>query len=209
MIINIADLCNYQRELCERIGGDAYKDFLISKKTMGVDRIKYLHENLPNLPKSYLDIIQEYDIYEKSIGFFSLSPVDLDTKDIVEVLVKANTVYPFIPKDFLDKKGLIWIGSNNDYTVYVAKGAGDFLGGEIILIDEEILVDIDNPGPNDIQLLAKDFEQFLILAGNFNQVKKEVLRDQSNYIEKKQEFQERFKKLKVDEKYHNVWLSLF
>ncbi|MEI6627785.1 MAG: hypothetical protein WCN27_00015 [Alphaproteobacteria bacterium] len=42
---------------------------------------------------------------------------------------------------------------------------------------EQILEDEDNPAPEDIQPLAKDFEQFLIVAGNLDQVRREIKGD--------------------------------
>ena len=204
------ELCKYQKELYDDLGGKEFNnDLLILKKTMDLERKKYLQDNLPGLPSSYLKIISEYDVHEKSIGYISISPAARHGKDIVDTLIKANKIDTFFPKEFMEKKQIICIGSDNDFTVFVAKGSDEFEEGEVILIDEEIFVYINNPAPKDIQLLNKDFEQFLIVAGNLNQVHREVKKDDSNYEEKKQEFLERLKKLNVDEKYHNAWLSLF
>lgn len=215
----MTELCEYQIRLYNNCGKkEINEELLILKETMEQESIKYLLDHLHGLPYSYLKIISEYDLYEKFIYYFFLSPEALfstvETFDMVETLVNCNTVEPFLPKDFLDKKGLFWIGSDAcDHMIYVAKGSYEFEEGEVVLI-EQILEDEDNPAPEDIQPLAKDFEQFLIVAGNFDQIvrreiKTDVKKDSSDFEIIRQKLLERLKKLGVAEKYHDVWLSFF
>lgn len=149
------ELCEYQRELYDDLGGKEINDnLLIFKETMEEKSVKYLLDHLHGLPYSYLKIIREYDLYEKFIYYFCLSPKALfstvETFDMVETLVHCNTVEPFLPKDFLDKKGLFWVGSDAcDHMVYVAKGSYEFEEGEVVLI-EQMLEDKNNPAPEDI-----------------------------------------------------------
>ena len=172
----MTELCEYQMKLYNDYGArEINNELLIFKETMGQKSIKYLLDNLHGLPYSYLKIISEYNLYEKFICDFFLSPKALfstvETSDMVETLIDCNTVESFLPEDFLNKKGLFWIGSDTcDHMIYVAKGSYDFEEGEIVLINQ-ILEDNDNPAPEDIEPLAKDFEQFLIVAGNLAQVK--------------------------------------
>lgn len=215
----MTELCEYQTELYNDLGAREINDeILIFKETMEEESIKYLLDHLHGLPYSYLKIISEYNLYEKFIYNFFLSPKALfskvETSDMVEALVHCNTVEPFLPQDFLDKKGLFWIGSDTcDHMIYVAKGSYEFEEGEIVLI-EQMLEDKNNPAAEDIHPIAKDFEQFLIAAVNFEQVikkeiKKDIKKDSSEEEIIIQKLLERLKELGVAEKYHDVWLSFF
>ena len=55
----------------------------------------------------------------------------------------------------------------------------------------------------------KDFEQFLIVAGNLDQIHTEMQGDDSLYEQKKDEFLGRLRALNVDEKYDRAWLNVF
>lgn len=99
------------------------------------------------------------------------------------------------------------IGSYNTDLICVTAGTDQFTEGEILFVEEGY--DIYNPQDNQIHPIAKDFEQFLIAAGNLHQVREEIADDNLNHEEKKNEFIERLRVLGVDEKYHKAWLSVF
>ena len=210
MINTIIELVSSLAKAGETFTSDIHRQrFIISQPGSSDEKIIHLERLLGEIPDSYKNIIRKYQFNKVDIGYFGISPRSYQTNDTVDSLIKANLEDPFLPKDFLEKKGLVWIGSNNDHTVYLATRNSEFKEGEIILIDEEILIDIEHPRNCDIQILAKDFEQFLIVAGNLNQIHGEINEDDSNWEGKKSEFIERLKTLGVSEEYHPAWLSVF
>lgn len=168
--------------------------------------IDILQKKLPELPSSYLQVIKKYNLNGITIGYFCVSPFSYKPEGISFSLIKAHDD-PFFPKAFLERHKLYQVGSYNTDLVYVTTGTDQFANGEVLFVDEGF--DIYNPQDSQVHPLAKDFEQFLIIAGNLNQVQREIHEDESNYEEKKQEFLDRLKHLGINEKYHDIWLSLF
>ena len=95
----------------------------------------------------------------------------------------------------------------NTHLLCLTNGTDKYKNGEILFIEEGL--DIYRPQESQIHPLAKDFEQFLIAAGNLSQIQEEINDDNSNWEEKKAEFIERLKILGVGEEYHLAWLSVF
>jgi hypothetical protein len=210
MIINLDQLRTFMESDAQDFEELFRKNrYLLKAPGCSDEDIKFIEKNIGNIPSVYKKIIQKYDFFKKIIGFFSLSPIPSGGQNMADSIINANIHEPFLSREFLDKKSFIWIGSNNDYTVYVSKGSEEFKEDEIVLIDEEIIGNEDNPRPEDIRPTAKDFEQFLIAAGNLNEIHREIKEDNSNWEEKKNEFIERLRILGVDEKYHKAWLNVF
>jgi len=158
-------------------------------------------------PSSYVNVIEKYNVYFVDLSWFSLSPHPFGTKDLIDCLNRANCQDPFFPKEFMEKHRMYQIGSYNTDLVCVTAGTGQFKEGEILFVEEGY--DIYNPQDDQIHPLAKDFEQFLIVAGNLNEIHREIKEDNSNWEEKKNEFIERLRLLGVDENYHKAWLNVF
>ena len=110
--------------------------------------------------------------------------------------------------EYAHKYHLYLVGAQSDYGVFVATNISPFDEGEIILIDDSIYADEENE-EQWIFRLSKGFEQFLIVAGNLNQLHRDVIADDSKYEEKKAEFLARLKELGVEEKYYPAWLRVF
>lgn len=209
MINNFCDLVEYLKKDSDDFDDDNFKDiFLFKESKLTPERLKILELAIGVIPPVYKDFLLKYDFEKVSVGYFDLCPISYEIIDIVDALIEANTTYPFLPIELLQEEGVYWIGTNNDHTLYVAhKGSTKYAEDEIILIDEEILH--GEPREEDIQRLAKDFEQFLIIAGNLNQIHREIKEDRSKYDEKVAEFFNRLDILGVDKVYHNAWLSVF
>jgi len=209
VIKNLKELLDYMEKDAQQFEDPKIRDtFQIKAQGSESEKIIQLEHVLGKIPPKYRALLENYNFLNVSIGYFSLAPLDYK-QDFINDLMFANLEEPFLSKDLLQKKNLLWVGSNNDYTVYVSKGYEEFKEDEIILIDEEIIGNEDNPRPEDIRPIAKDFEQFLIAAGNLNEIHREIKEDNSNWEEKKNEFIERLKILGVAEKYHKTWLSVF
>jgi len=157
-------------------------------------------------PSSYVNVIEKYNVYFVDLSWFSLSPHPFGTKDLIDCLNRANCQDPFFPKEFMEKHRMYQIGSYNTDLVCVTAGTGQFKEGEILLVEEGY--DIYNPQDDQIHPLAKDFEQFLIVAGNFDEIHCATIEDNSNWEEKKNEFIERLRLLGVDENYHKAWINV-
>ncbi|CAO4836073.1 MAG: hypothetical protein FADNKDHG_01598 [Holosporales bacterium] len=204
MIKHIDDLLIYQNKLADFLGGlnenprlnllaDCYK---LDEKEIG---------KKINLPESYLFVIRKYNCMNKVIGYFSISPINYDVDNIVDSLIMAqDPEHSFLPRSILDPFDLYWIGNNNNDTIYVAgKNSPKYQEGEIVDIHEFILDAQEKDYDDYMMPMAKDFEQFLILAGNLNQVHREF----KDETEAKNEMKRRLNLLNVDQKYHDAWYA--
>ena len=169
--------------------------------------INYLKQKISNIPDSYTNILRLINVYGVSIGLFNISSYCSRNTDIVDSLLVSNIEDPFFPKEFMEKHNMFQIGSYNTDQLCVTAGTAHFKEGEILFVEEGY--DIYNPQDSQIHRLAKDFEQFLIVAGNLSQIHGEIHKDNSNLEEKKSEFIERLQTLGVSKEYHQAWLSVF
>jgi hypothetical protein len=208
MIKNIQDLQKFVLKDAEDYDDPIFKNCHVMHSPGCSDReIKTLQAYIPHLPTSYLEIINRYDINGTYLGYFSISPSSSRKTNLIDKLIDANLEDPFFPKDFMTRYNMYQIGSNNTDLICVTSGTKEFKEGEVLYVEEG--QDIYAPQENQIHKLAKDFEQFLIVAGNLNQVYREISEDESNYDQKRQEFLDRLKILGVHEEYWNTWLMLF
>lgn len=195
MIYNLSDLKEYQRNLWNKLGSSQSDNSLLlneRKEELNSDKIEYQVGIFPNICNQF---IKKYDLNNIEIGYFHLS------------IMNKNKC--FLYQEFLKEKNLICIGSRPDYTVCVARPSKYFNEDQIVLIDDEIFRNENNPRPEDIQVVADDIEQFLIIIGNLNQLHREVDDNESNYDEKRDEFVNRLRTVNVNEKYYDFWRLLF
>lgn len=203
MIRNLEDLKEKMQLEAIDFDEDVYKkSFLIVPSRINNDKMKLLQEKLPNLPTSYSKLLHNYNFFEVEVGYFSLSPLTHDLDNIVDSLIKAQTKQDsFLPRSLLDRYDLYWVGTNNNDTIYVAGKNSKFLEGEVIAIHEFILNAEEKDCEQYILRLAQDFEQFLIIAGNLN----EIYRTMENTQDREEELFKCLKLLQVDRKYYDSW----
>lgn len=203
MIFSLEELsANTQKEF-ELLGSKShFKDILLEKP--GVTETEYfnIQNKFSDIPISYMNVLKQYNLNGVNIGGFNVSPFSYNPDGILASLKEANDE-TFFPKEFMEKHKMYQVGSCNTDLICITAGTEQFSNGEVLLVEEGY--DIYNPKDSQIHLLAKDFEQFLIIAGNFGQVRSELSKDESNYAEKKEEFLDRLKRLKVDKKYYSAW----
>ncbi len=209
MITSVKDLQEYVLKDADNYDDPMFKRiFMMTSPGCPTERIEELKRALPEIPDSYIKWVSRINLNGISVGYFGISPCSNYKGDMVESLIKGNEDSMYSPVNELYK--LYSIATRDGFEVSIAtKNSPGFQEGEIILIDEEMLSDIHNPRKGDIAKLAKNFEQFLITAGNLNQIHREIKDDDSNWEEKKSEFIERLKILGVGEEYHPAWLSVF
>lgn len=205
MIYTINDLVLYTKKYFIKLGSKEYfSDFIIDYYKGSPN--KELGEYLNFLSKTYISIIESINITRSVIGYFNLSP-DTSSHDRIENKILFLKKKPFFPKEFMEKHRMYQIGSYNTDLICITSGTNQFHDGEILFVEEG--QDIYNPQDSQIHPLAKNFEEFLLIAGNLHQVKEEILEDDSNYQFKRDEFFNRMSKLKVDEKYQTFWGEFF
>jgi hypothetical protein len=201
------ELQKYVLENADEFEDIIYKrPFLMTHPGCDRARVEYLKSKIPSLPQSYLDLLKMYSIAGIEINGFSISPCSFDNVDIVEGIIQAYED-PFFPKDFMEKHKMYQIGSHNTDQICITAGTDEFKKGEILFVEEGY--DIYNPQDSQIRHLAQDFEEFLLVSGNFAQVERGINEDGSNVEEKKLEFMRRLRDLNVAEEYQKTWLWLF
>lgn len=208
MISTIAELQKYIIKGADEFGNIIQKRAFMMT-TPGCDQISinYLKQKISNIPDSYTNVLRLINVYGVSIGLFNISSYCSRNTDIVDSLLVSNIEDPFFPKKFMEKHNMIQIGSYNTDLLCLTKGTAHFKEGEILFVEEGY--DIYNPQDSQIHRLSKDFEQFLIVAGNLSQIHGKIHKDNSNLEEKKAEFIYILKTLGVSEEYHEAWLSVF
>lgn len=170
------------------------------------EELEKLKEALPGIPESYIKAVKAYNFNGIAIGYFEVSPWSFKPEGMVANLIEGYKADDH--KEYAKKYNLYLIATRPDYGIYVATAESPFQEGEIILMDLEIFGEQDNL-ERWIFRLAKDFEQFLIVAGNLNQIHREIKKDDSNRDEKKKEFFNRLRILGVSEEYYPAWESVF
>ena len=200
MITNIEEIQTAMLSKAKEVKNHLFKrDWLLTSPGCNKKRKSLLLETANAIPASYIKILEKYSLNGVIIDDFELSPYSFKDTDTVEGLLNALSD-PFFPKEFMERHHMYQVGSYDTDLLCVTSGTEQFTDGEVLFVEEGY--DIYNPEDSQIHPIAKDFEQFLIILGNFDQVRRSV-------NEGKQEFLERLKQLEVDERYHSVWLSLF
>lgn len=207
MIKSISEVQSMLLTKGELIKNPTFKSaYMMTSPGCSSERIIALKENIINFPQLYLDIISQYSFEKVEIDGFYMSPYSFKSSDTIAGLLEAYED-PFFPKEFMRKHKMYQIGSYNTDILCVTEGTDQFRAGEILYIDEGY--NIYNPEDSQIHPIAKNFEQFIIIAGNLEQIHSEITEDESNYEEKKKEFVSRLRALEVDEKYDSAWLNVF
>ncbi len=207
MIKSIEELQIYILKMSDRFEGPLFKrDLMMTSPGCSKKEIEKLKEVLPGIPESYTKWVEAVNLNGISIGYFGVSPFSFNLGGMVANLIEGNEEGVMFWKQ-AQKYHLYSIANDSSDTgIFVATASSPYKEGEIISIDASIYVEKDNP-EKWIDRLAKDFEQFLIIAGNLNQVHREIKEDEQNYHEKRvEEFISRLKKLEVNEEYYEAWV---
>lgn len=192
------DASDYEYELQK-------KRFALYAEGISIEDSNRLVSNIPNFPQSYLDCLKQYNVFGVDIGYFSISPCANNRKNIVDVLIFAqHPEASLVPRDIVDPLDLYCVGDNNNDTIYVAgKNSPRYKEGEVVAIHEFILSAKPEEYERYFLTLAKDFEQFMILAGNLN----EVHRFSKDKTEQRIELKKRLDELGIEERYSESWFE--
>jgi hypothetical protein len=208
MIKSIKELQNYViNDLDEKDDVIFQRPCMMTSPGRPKEEIEELKKALPSIPDSYTKWVEAVNLNGIAVGFFDVCPASFCSGGMVANIIEGNR------KDVLfweqmQQYHLYSVATIDGYGIFVATSSSPYKEGEIIAIDEEIYGEENNP-EQWIYKLSKDFEQFLIVAGNVNQIRREVNKDDSNYDEKKKEFLDRLKQLDVAEEYYEAWMLMF
>jgi hypothetical protein len=201
MIKNIQELQNYiLRDFNENDEEIFKRRHRMTSPGSSKEQIEHLKKTLQNIPESYSRWVEEINLNGISIGYFEVSPSSYNPEGMVANLIEGNQGEVMF-HEYMNKYKLYSIATISDFGIFVATSASQFKEGEIIAIDESIYAEEENL-QEWIFRIAKDFEQFLIIAGNLNQTYREFKEDT---LKRRQEFFERLKILKVPEEYYKAW----
>lgn len=161
MIGNLDELVAYTQSLSSEIP-ELSESILIKRPGCSKELIETLRNELPGIPQSYLGVVSKLDIDGIAIGYFRLSPGT--DSDLVGKIINCNreAVTP-MARRFRDD-GIYQVAALEADPIGVAFRPGDFAVGQVVKYN------IGDPQKS-ATVLAEDFEQFLILAGNLDAVR--------------------------------------
>lgn len=202
MITSMSDLIRYQKNLYSKLGENEFNaDVLIQMNCTA--HYTQNHFSATCLPSSYINTINSFDINGVVVAGFSISPSS-GKQITLEKKLESAILDPFFPKEFMQLHKLYQIGFYNTDIICITEGIENYLPGEILFIDEGD--DIFDPQDEQIHPLAPNFEIFLILAGNLNQIYQVI--DHEDYNALVSEFERRLIELNINKRYWPAWVRL-
>jgi hypothetical protein len=208
MIKNIDELKAYLLELSHKFGGPREApDLVLTSPGCSKGEIEELKKALPGIPDSYIKWVEAINLNGVSVGYFGVSPSSYNPEGMVANLLEGNEEGVLF-WEYMRQYHLYSVATTDGYGIFVATSSSPYKEGEIIAIAVDIYGDKEKPDKW-IYRLSKDFEQFLIVGGNLNQLHREIIKDDSKYMDKKEEFLECLKNLNVSEDYQGTWLKFF
>ena len=198
----MSDLIRYQKNLYSKLGENEFNaDVLIQMNCTA--HYTQNHFSATCLPSSYINTINSFDINGVVVAGFSISPSS-GKQITLEKKLESAILDPFFPKEFMQLHKLYQIGFYNTDIICITEGIENYLPGEILFIDEGD--DIFDPQDEQIHPLAPNFEIFLILAGNLNQIYQVI--DHEDYNALVSEFERRLIELNINKRYWPAWVRL-
>ncbi len=207
MIKNIEELQLYLLHDLEQEDEIIFKrPLMMTSPGCSLQELKILKGTFPDLPNCYLKIVEKINLNGISVGYFEVSPASFNPEGMLANIIEGNQPDILFWQE-MQQYHLYSVATISEYGVFIATNQSPFKEGEVILISVDIFNE-DNPSQW-IYRLSKNFEQFLIVAGNLNQIHREIQEDNSNYEIKKEEFFTRLKILEVAEEYYPAWERVF
>lgn len=208
MIKTIKELQIYQHELRDKLlkslgEKDGFYKLLMTSPGCPPSKIAELKKALPGIPSSYTEWVERLNLNGISVGYFGVCPSAYNEEGMVANIIAGNEE-GVMCWEYAKKYHLYAIATSSEITMYVATASSPFKEGEIISIDSDIYTTEDEAEEKKYILpAAKDFEEFLLIAGNLNQINREFKEDS----ERREELAKRLKALNVSEEYHDAWLN--
>ena len=162
MLENLNDLKDYTRQVGDMLP-DLKSEIVLKSPGISQSDATRLKSALPDLPDSYLKCIQLLDVQGISIGYFRLWPSAARTSALVESLIQINRPEQNPRSSFFQKSNLYEVAAWEAEPICVASNNSPHAAGAVFKIS------IVHPSPK-VELLANNFETFLLLAGNLDAI---------------------------------------
>lgn len=144
-------------------------EIVLKSPGIGQSDCARLKSSILNLPESYLKCVQSLNVNGVLIGYFHLWPRGTKNVDLVDGLVKINSPENNPLWNFLKESGLFEVAAWEAEPICVASNKSTYEEGTILKIS------IAQPFPK-VELLAQNFEAFLLIAGNLDAIRDEYSR---------------------------------
>lgn len=163
MIASLDELVAYTQTLGEALP-ELREAIVLRRPGCSQAAASLLAQRLPGIPHSYLTVARVINIDGVSIGYFQLSPSAYGGRDIAEKVIACNesAMNPLMKRH--QKFGVYQVASWEADPICVAHAHGLFEMGQVVKYN------IGNPTSEPI-VLAEDFEQLLLLAGNLDSIR--------------------------------------
>lgn len=199
MITNLKELQDYTKRLMEKLP-EIKNEILLCSPGCSEAQISQLIHALPNIPESYLRCIRQFNLFGVSIGYFRLWPGILVGDDFIQGLIKTNLSESNPVLQFLQRNGLYEVATWDTAPIAVASRTSNNRNGKVFLINCE----------NDrifVSPLAKDFEDFLLIAGNLDEIRDRLLQAHEA-MKPIEEFSKCLETFHVEKETKDLWLSI-
>jgi hypothetical protein len=163
MIINLSELQDYTRRLAVKFPALKDEILLRSPGCTGVECGR-LKDSLPDLPGSYIECVQKFDLLGVAIGYFQLSTGRFTGYSFVDGLISTNSLdkNPLLP--FLRSNGLYEVGAYEADPICVSTRKSRYAEGMVLRLSPPELI-------SRIMPLADNFEEFMLLVGNLDAIR--------------------------------------
>jgi hypothetical protein len=163
MLKTLEDLIQHSARMADRLPA-IESEVRLSVPGVSASEAARILSALPGLPDSYMRVAESITLCGKSIGCFQLAPCSHPGNSLFHVLRGANSSASNPHAERFRGHGVYQVASWEADPIAVVCSAGKANRGHIVLYDHE---EMKRPA----RLLAEDFQQFLLLAGNLDDIR--------------------------------------
>lgn len=163
MIFTLNDLIAYTHTQASVAPATVADELRITRPGCTENELRCLSKALPGIPESYLSVIGSMNINGVVIGYFELTPGRGVTINIVEKLSRFNDMSHGLPNISTHRDGAYLIAKLEADPIGIIYRANRFEVGQVVLYEHDRPEAL--PG-----VLADSFEQFLLIAGNLDEI---------------------------------------
>jgi hypothetical protein len=176
MFTKINDVEQYTFELGQRVPSLAQEVII---RRPGLSAVQVTRLDPLWLPPIYKQCIQNLDLHNRTIGYFSLSPEQTFGMDLIETLLSANASTQIGMREVRDEQ-LVFVAEQEANLICVGSAVSNYP-------DVVFALDIMRSSGVVKERVARSFEVFLILAANLHRLSREdsiVMDDAKNQMRK-------------------------
>lgn len=167
MITSLTELAGFTESQARQFS-ELYGESYIRRPGLSPSEICRLQSALPQLPDSYLSTVAAIDLSRGVLGYFLLSPTLLNVHDLVSNLIFANDETESPLSAYCHRDFAYFVARCEADPIGVAHANGKFTRNQILIYN---VADMDARP----RVIADDFLQFLLLAGNLDEIRNRYL----------------------------------